>query len=235
MDPGSSSYVATFDGKGTLAGLVGAEYLRRGGTTPARSSPSATARRRSGRWPRLSTRTPPTSYIYHAREHWHDLAAHLAFITRPPRWLAARLDDLDAGNIEAIIGAAPGTPGRHQGRGPGQETALLRARHPPDALHPVQNLGIFTGSGAIEAACSKSSPPASSRACTGPSRAPQTSSRYAASTPAAAGRALTTDPHHRHAPPSDRQHNQTSSQAATKNIPNNPVVHPVRRGCETRM
>ena len=31
MDPGSSSYVATFDGKDALAGLVEAEYLRRGG------------------------------------------------------------------------------------------------------------------------------------------------------------------------------------------------------------
>ncbi len=31
MDPGSSSYVATFDGKDVFAGLVGAEYLRRGG------------------------------------------------------------------------------------------------------------------------------------------------------------------------------------------------------------
>ena len=30
MDPGSSSYVATFDGKDALAGLAEAEYLRRG-------------------------------------------------------------------------------------------------------------------------------------------------------------------------------------------------------------
>jgi hypothetical protein len=31
MDPGSSSYVFTFDGKDALADLVKAEYLRRGG------------------------------------------------------------------------------------------------------------------------------------------------------------------------------------------------------------
>jgi hypothetical protein len=31
MDPGSSTYAATFDGKDALAGLVRAEYLRRGG------------------------------------------------------------------------------------------------------------------------------------------------------------------------------------------------------------
>ena len=31
MDPGSSTYVATFEGKDALAPLVQAEYLRRGG------------------------------------------------------------------------------------------------------------------------------------------------------------------------------------------------------------
>jgi hypothetical protein len=45
--------------------------------------------------------------IYHAREHLHDLAAHLAFITPdPPQWLEDRKADLDAGNIDAIIEAA---------------------------------------------------------------------------------------------------------------------------------
>ena len=80
-DPGSSSYVATFDGKDALAHLVEAEYLRRGGdhlrqvvtigdgadwiwTMAARSLPEATT----------------IVDIYHAREHLHDLAARLAFI-----------------------------------------------------------------------------------------------------------------------------------------------------------
>jgi hypothetical protein len=47
-----------------------------------------------------------TADIYHAREHRHDLANHLAFITPdPPQWLAARLAELDTGNIDGIITA----------------------------------------------------------------------------------------------------------------------------------
>jgi hypothetical protein len=54
--------------------------------------------------------------IYHAREHLHDLAAHLASITPDPaQWLASRLDELDSGDIEApsspcaaIVPASPG-------------------------------------------------------------------------------------------------------------------------------
>jgi hypothetical protein len=45
--------------------------------------------------------------IYHARKHLHALAATVAFIvTDPQQWLAERLDELDAGNIEAIIATA---------------------------------------------------------------------------------------------------------------------------------
>jgi hypothetical protein len=46
--------------------------------------------------------------IWHAREHLHDLAAHLAFITPDPdQWLAARSEELDAGNIQAIVVQRP--------------------------------------------------------------------------------------------------------------------------------
>jgi hypothetical protein len=46
-----------------------------------------------------------------AREHLHDLAAHLAFITPDPaQWPEDRNADLDAGNIQAIIDAASAYP-----------------------------------------------------------------------------------------------------------------------------
>jgi hypothetical protein len=45
--------------------------------------------------------------IYHAREHLHDLANHLAFITPDPaQWLQDRGAELDAGDSQAIIAAA---------------------------------------------------------------------------------------------------------------------------------
>jgi hypothetical protein len=90
--------------------------------------------------------------IYHAREHLHDLAAHLAFITPDPAaWLEDRSAELDAGNIEAIITAArqyplAGVKASELDRKLGYfERNLHRMRY----AH-FRKLGMFTGSGAIE-------------------------------------------------------------------------------------
>jgi Uncharacterised protein family (UPF0236) len=156
MDPGSSSYVATFDGKDALAGLVGAEYLRRGGDHVRQVV--ALGDGAAWIWAMAEQLYPHATHIvdiYHAREHLHELAAHLAFITPdPPRWLSGRLDDLDAGNIEAIIDAARQYP--LEGVLAGEldkklryfETNAHRMRYAR-----YRDLGMFTGSGAIEAAC----------------------------------------------------------------------------------
>jgi hypothetical protein len=91
--------------------------------------------------------------IYHAREHLHDLAAHLAFITPDPvAWLAARREELDAGRIQAIIDAASCYPlagikaeELHKKLGYFRNNAhRMRYQH-------FRDLGMFTGSGAIEA------------------------------------------------------------------------------------
>jgi hypothetical protein len=46
--------------------------------------------------------------LYHAREHLHDLARLLEFTLgdRKDEWLAARLEDLDYGDIDGICRAA---------------------------------------------------------------------------------------------------------------------------------
>ena len=125
------------------------------GTTSARSSPR---RRRGVDRTMVEALYPHATHIvdiYHAREHLHDLAAHLAFITPgPPQWLAARLDDLDAGNIEAIIGAARQYPLD----GIKAEDLDKKLHYFEHNIHRMRyarfrNLGMFTGSGAIEAAC----------------------------------------------------------------------------------
>ena len=111
---------------------------------------------RSGTWPRTST--PHATHItdiYHAREHLHDLAAHLAFITPdPPRWLADRLGELDDGDIEAIISAARGYPLA----GVKAEELNKKIGYFEHNIHRMRyahfkKLGMFTGSGHIEAAC----------------------------------------------------------------------------------
>jgi hypothetical protein len=156
MDPGSSSYVAAFDGKDAFAGMVGAEYLRRGGDHFRQVV--ALGDGATWIWGMAGDLYPHATHIvgiYHAREHLHDLAARLAFITPdPPAWLASRLDELDAGNIEAIISAArqyplDGIKAEDLDRKLGYfEHNIHRMRYAR-----FRKLGMFTGSGAIEAAC----------------------------------------------------------------------------------
>ena len=93
--------------------------------------------------------------IYHAREHLHDLANHLAFITPDPAaWLETRSTELDAGNIEAIIAAARRYPLT------GVKAAELDTKvgYFEHNIHRMRyqhfrDLGMFIGSGHIEAGC----------------------------------------------------------------------------------
>jgi len=155
-DPGSSSYTFTFDGKDALAGLVKAEYLRRGGEhfrqVVALGDGAAWI------WNMAGDLYPHATHIvdiYHAREHLHDLANHLAFITPdPPSWLASRLSELDDGDIEAIIGAARACPLA----GVKAEDLDKKIGYFEHNIHRMRyahfkKLGMFTGSGHIEAAC----------------------------------------------------------------------------------
>jgi hypothetical protein len=155
MDPGSSTYAFSFDGKDALAGLVKAEYTRRGGEHHRQVV--AIGDGAAWIWGMAGDLYPHATHItdiYHAREHLHDLAAHLAFITPDPaRWLAGRLQDLDAGDVEAIITAARQYPLA------GVKAAELdkklgyfeRNAHRMRYQH-FRDLGMFTGSGAIEGA-----------------------------------------------------------------------------------
>ena len=156
MDPGSSSYVATFDGKDALAHLVEAEYLRRGGEhhrqVVALGDGAAWIWTMAGK---LYPHATHITDIYHAREHLHDLANHLAFITPDPAgWLEARSAELDAGKIDAIISAARQHPLT------GIKAAELDTKvgyfehnaHRMRYQH-FRELGMFIGSGHIEAGC----------------------------------------------------------------------------------
>ncbi len=156
MDPGSSSYAFTFDGKDALARLVKAEYLRRGGNyfrqVVALGDGAAWI------WTMAGDLYPHATHItdiYHAREHLHDLAAHLAFITPdPPAWLACRLEELDAGDIPAIIDAARAYP-LDGVKASELDKKLGYFEHNIHRMRygDFRDLGMFTGSGHIEAAC----------------------------------------------------------------------------------
>ena len=94
--------------------------------------------------------------LYHAREHLHDLARPLEFMLGDHKqaWLQERLADLDNGDIPAICAAGRVFPlGRQKGRRPRHRAGLLRAQRPPHALRHFKKLGMFVGSGAVEAGC----------------------------------------------------------------------------------
>ena len=156
MDPGSSSYVATFDGKDALAELVEAEYLRRGGghfrQVVAIGDGAAWI------WTMAGKLYPHATHIvdiWHAREHLADLAARLAFITPDPdQWLHDRSDELDAGNIQAIIEAARAFPldGVKADDLDKKLGYFERNAHRMRYAH-FRKLGMFIGSGAIEGGC----------------------------------------------------------------------------------
>jgi hypothetical protein len=154
--PGSSTYVFTFDGKDALAGLVKAEYLRRGGEHHRQVV--AIGDGAAWIWTMAAGLYPHATHItdiYHAREHLHDLAAHLAFITPdPPQWLADRLGELDDGDIEAIISAARAYPLTGV-KADELDTKIGYFEHNIHRMRYAhfRKLGMFTGSGHIEAAC----------------------------------------------------------------------------------
>jgi hypothetical protein len=94
--------------------------------------------------------------LHHAREHLHDLAKLLEFMLGGHReeWLAARLTDLDAGDIPAICAAAHAFP--LTGRKAGDLTTALgylqTNAHRMRYQH-FRSLGMFACSGAVEAGC----------------------------------------------------------------------------------
>lgn len=157
-DPGSSSYLASFAPAPEFGPLVAAEARRRGSdhirqvVVLGDGAPWI--------WNIAGKLLPSATQIvdlFHAREHLHVLAATLAFIVPDPQqWLADRLAELDAGDIEAIIAAATD---------PQYPLAGVKAVDRDKALTYFQTnavrmnyahyrqLGMFIGSGAVEAGC----------------------------------------------------------------------------------
>ena len=156
-DPDSTSYLASFAPAAEFATHVHAEARRRGadhirqlvvlGDGAAWIWNLATA---------ILPEATPIVDLYHAREHLHDLAAQLAGVLGDahPDWLAGRLADLDAGDIEALVAeTSPAADGpRHRPRD-GKGAGVLQNQCPPDALCLLREHGMFVGSGAVEAGC----------------------------------------------------------------------------------
>src|SRR5262249_23136143 len=126
--------------------------------------------------------------LYHAREHLHDLARLLEFmlLDRKDEWLAARLEDLDYGDIDGICNAARAYPLTGVKKDE-LDTAWATSRTTRPACATTCSVPAARSSAPAQlspAARRSSGSVSSSLACIGPSPAPMPSLRSAASRPA---------------------------------------------------
>jgi hypothetical protein len=156
-DPASSSYLAAFAPAAGFGTLMAAEARRRGAARIRQLVFLGDGAHWI--WNLASRHFPEATQVvdlFHAREHLHDLGKLLAFMlgSHHEEWLAARLGELDAGDIAGIISAARVFPlaGARAGE---LDTALgyfetnahrMRYQH-------FRSLSMFVGSGAVEAGC----------------------------------------------------------------------------------
>lgn len=156
-DPDSTSYLASFAPAAEFATLVAAEARRRGAdhirqlVVLGDGAPWI--------WNLATTIAPeatPIVDLYHAREHLHGLAAGLTDVLGDahPDWLAARLADLDAGDIETLVTQTERLPmnddtATDTAKALGYfKTNAHRMRYAYFRAH-----GMFVGSGVVEAGC----------------------------------------------------------------------------------
>jgi hypothetical protein len=155
-DPDSTSYLSSFAPVAQFATLVHAEARRRG----CEHIRQLVVLGDGAPWIwNLATAILPEATqivdLYHAREHVHALAAQLAGVLGPdlPTWLAARLADLDAGDIETLVSTTcqvpPAEPSAERDKALGYfKTNAHRMRYAY-----FRDLGMFVGSGTVEAGC----------------------------------------------------------------------------------
>jgi hypothetical protein len=156
-DRDSSSYIATFEPASVFADLVKAEGTRRGADHVRQFTIIGDGA--AWIWNIATAKFPEATQIvdlYHAREHLHDLARSLEFmlLDHKDEWLAARLADLDHGDIDGICQAARVFP--LQGvRKDELDTALgyFQNNAPRMRYTWFRQCGLFVGSGVVEASC----------------------------------------------------------------------------------
>lgn len=157
-DPDSSSYLASFAPAHEFGPLVAAEARRRGSDHVRQlvvlgdGAPWI--------WNIAGKLLPAATQIvdiWHAREHLHALAATLAFtVPDPAQWLQDRLDELDAGDTEAIIAAATDPQYPLVGvKAVDRDKALTYFQTNTTRMRYAhyRKLGMFIGSGNVEAGC----------------------------------------------------------------------------------
>jgi hypothetical protein len=156
-DRASASYIASFEPAGVFADLVKAEGIRRGADHVRQLTVIGDGA--AWIWNLAAATFPQATCIvdlFHAREHLHALARSLEFmlLDHYREWLAARLEDLDHGHIDAIAAAAREFPleGAKEDETE-KELGYFLNNAPRMRYNWFRSRGLFTGSGVVEAGC----------------------------------------------------------------------------------
>jgi len=156
-DRDSSSYIATFEPAGTFADFVKAEGIRRGAGHVRQLTILGDGA--AWIWNIANAKFPEATQIvdlYHAREHLTGLARLLEFMLLDQKddWLAARMEDLDYGDIDGICKAARAYPLTGVKKDE-LDTALGYFENNAHRMRYkwFRSRGLFVGSGVVEAGC----------------------------------------------------------------------------------
>jgi hypothetical protein len=156
-DRASSSYIATFEPAAAFARLVKAEGIRRGAEHVRQVTVIGDGA--AWIWNLAAATFPEATHIvdlFHAREHLHSLARSLEFmlLDRKDEWLAARLEDLDYGDIDGIQAAVREYPLEGAKKDEAErELGYFLNNAPRMRYHWFRSRGLFVGSGVVEAGC----------------------------------------------------------------------------------
>ena len=156
-DRSSTSVIATFEPAATFGNLVRAEGIRRGADYVRQLTVIGDGA--AWIWNIAAAKFPEATQVvdlFHAREHLYDLARRLEFMLgdRKDAWLAARLEDLDYGDVDGIAAAVREYP--LEGVKKDEiDTALgyFENNAPRMRYHWFRRCGLFVGSGVVEASC----------------------------------------------------------------------------------
>jgi hypothetical protein len=154
-DRASASVIATFEPAPAFASLAKAEAIRRGADHVRQFTIPGDGAARI--WGIATTTFPEATQIvdlFHAREHLHSLTRSLDFMLgdRKDEWLAARLEDLDYGNIDGIVAATRKYPLEGVKKDEiGTALGYFENNAPRMRYHWFRQCGLFAGSGAVEA------------------------------------------------------------------------------------
>jgi hypothetical protein len=156
-DPGSASYIATFEPAAVFGDMVKAEGIRRGADHVRQLTILGDGA--AWIWNIATDKFPEATQIvdlFHAREHLSDLARSLEFMLgdRKQEWLQARLEDLDYGDIDGICRAARVFPLTGVKKDE-LDAALGYFEHNAHRMRYkwFRSRGLFVGSGVVESAC----------------------------------------------------------------------------------